>query len=101
LRDLVIIWDDENDPEGNYWHICVEGHGLARGEVEEVEDVLRDDESEIEVSRSTGRPTAFGWTSSGERVPVVFEEMSDDPRMVYPVSAYPVPPKRTKKGRKR
>jgi len=46
--DLVIIWDDEDDPDGNYWHICVEGHGLTR---EEVEEVLRDEDSEIEVSR--------------------------------------------------
>ena len=98
MNDIVIIWDDEDDRDGNYWHICVEGHGLTR---EEVEDVLRDEESEIEISRSSGRPTAFGWTSSGERIAVVFEEMSEDPKMVYPVSAYPVPPKRTKRGRKR
>ena len=30
------IWDLEDDPEGNYWHICVEGHGVTREEVEEV-----------------------------------------------------------------
>jgi hypothetical protein len=29
LRDLVIVWDDEDDRDGNYWHICVEGHGLT------------------------------------------------------------------------
>jgi hypothetical protein len=98
LWDIVIIWDEEDDPQGNYWHICVEGHGLTRAEVEEV---LRDEETEIEVSRSTGRPTAFGWTLAGQRIAVVFEELSEDPRIVYPISAYPVPPKRTKKGRKR
>src|SRR6476620_7598249 len=80
LDDIVIIWDDEDDQDGNYWHICVEGHGLTR---EEVEEVLRDEESEIEVSRSSGRPTAFGWTSSGARIAVVFEEMSEDPKLVY------------------
>ena len=48
VLDLAIIWDDEDDPDGNYWHICVEGHGLTR---EEVEEVLRDEDSEIEVSR--------------------------------------------------
>jgi hypothetical protein len=98
LNDILIIWDENDDPDGNYWHICVEGHGLT---CEEVEDVLRAPESEIEVSRSSGRPTAFGWTFSGERIAVVFEEMSEDPKIVYPVSAYPVPPKRTKRGRKR
>ena len=97
MHDIVIIWDDDDDPDGNYWHICVEGHGLTR---EEVEEVLLNEESEIEVSRTSGRPTAFGWASSGERIAVVFEEMSEDPKMVYPVSAYPVPPKRTKRGRK-
>jgi hypothetical protein len=98
VRDIVIIWDDEDDPDGNHWHICVEGHGLTR---KEVEDVLRADDSDIEVSRSSGRPTAFGWTSSGERIAVVFEAMSEDPKIVYPVTAYPVPPKGAKKGRKR
>ena len=98
MRDIVVIWDAEDDLEGNYWHICVEGHGLTCGEVEEI---LRDDESEIEVSRSSGRPTAFGWTSAGERIAVVFEEMSQDPKIVYPVTAYPVPPQRNKRRRKR
>jgi hypothetical protein len=28
----------------------------------------------------------------------VFEEMSDDPKIVYSVSASPVPPKRSKRG---
>ena len=98
MRDIVIIWDEENDRDGNFWHICIEGHGLSR---EDVEGVLRDDESEIEVSRSSGRPTAFGWSLSGERIAVAFEEMSEDPRIVYPITAYPVPPKRFKKGRKR
>ena len=98
MHDLVIIWDDPDDRDGNYWHICVEGHGLTR---EEVEAVLRDEDSDSEVSRSSGRPTAFGWAPSGERIAVVFEEVCDDPRMVYPVTAYRVPPKRTKRGRRR
>jgi hypothetical protein len=98
LNDIVIIWDDEDDPEGNCWHICIEGHGLTR---EEVEEVLHDEETEIEVSKSSGRPTAFGWTSSGERIAVVFEEMSEDPKIVCPISAYPVPPKRAKRGRRK
>ncbi|MBI1829935.1 MAG: hypothetical protein HYR84_00630 [Planctomycetes bacterium] len=31
MNNIVVIWDDEDDPDGNYWHICVEGHGLTRG----------------------------------------------------------------------
>jgi hypothetical protein len=98
LHDITIIWDDEDDREGNFWHICVEGHGLTR---EEVEEALLDDDTEIEVSRLSGRPLAFGWTSAGERIAVVFEEVSDDPRMLYPITAYPVRPKRMRKGKKR
>ena len=98
MNDIVIVWDDSDVRDGNYWHICVEGHGLTR---EEVEEVLLDDESEIEVSQSSGRPTAFGWTSGGERIAVVFEEMSENPKYVYPITAYRVPPKRAKKGKRR
>ena len=65
-----------------------------------MEAVLRDEESDIEISRTSGRPTAFGWSLSGARIAVAFEEMSEDPRIVS-VSAYLVPPKRTKRGRKR
>ncbi len=97
MNNIVVIWDDTDDRDGNYWHICIEGHGLTR---EEVEEVLRDGETEIEVSRSSLRPTAFGWNSAGERIAVVFEEMSDDPRLIYPVSAYRVPPKRVKRGKR-
>lgn len=50
---------------------------------------------------ASGRPTAFGWTAAGARVAVVFEAMSEDPKIVYPMSAYPVPPKRTRRERKR
>jgi hypothetical protein len=65
VADIIIIWDDEDDRDGTYWHICVEGHGTTR---EEVGEVLRDEETEIEVSRSSGRRTAFGWTLSGVRI---------------------------------
>src|SRR5208282_5506921 len=33
---VAFICDLDDDPEGNYWHICVEGHGVTRDEVEEV-----------------------------------------------------------------
>jgi hypothetical protein len=36
VSDIVIFWDDDDDPDGNYWQLCVEGHGLTREEVEEV-----------------------------------------------------------------
>jgi hypothetical protein len=27
---VAFIWDLEDEREGNYWHICVEGHGVTR-----------------------------------------------------------------------
>lgn len=93
MNDIVIIWDDEDDRDGNYWHICVEGHGLTR---EEIEEVLLDEESEIEVSRSSGRPTAFGWTSSGERIAVVLRKCPKTRK-----SFTPFPPTRCRRSEPR
>jgi hypothetical protein len=90
------IWDLEDDADGNYWHICVEGHGVTQGEVEEVVNAHYDEAVE---SRSSGRPTAFGWTSSGKYVAVVFEVVDEEAPTVYPITAYEAPPpgKRRKK----
>jgi hypothetical protein len=95
MADLQIIWDLEDDPDGNYWHIVVEGHGVTR---EEVEEVLRNDDADVAASRSTGNPMAFAWTSTGKYITVVYEEVLEDPRLLYPRTAYPVkPPKRRRR----
>ena len=78
-----VIWDDE--PEGNVEHIAE--HGLTP---EEVESVLLDDGVPTAFSRSTNRPCKFGYTFSGKFILVVWDELSDDPRMIYPVTAYEV-----------
>lgn len=31
MGPIRFLWDDEQDPTGNYWHICVEGRGSRRG----------------------------------------------------------------------
>jgi hypothetical protein len=98
MAHVAFIWDLEDDAEGNYWHICVEGHGITHGEVEEV--VTGNYETATE-SRSSGQPEAFGWTSSGKYITVVFELVSADPLTVYPITAYEVPPPGTRKRRKR
>ena len=59
MRDVAIIWDLPDDPDGNYCHI-IDGHDVT---VDEVEEVLLDPDADEEVSRSTGRPVVFGWTS--------------------------------------
>ena len=95
---VAFIWDLKDDPEGNYWHICVEAHGVTR---EEVEEVLVGNCETATRSRSSGQPGAFGWTASGKSLTVVFEKVADDPLMVYPITAYEVPPPGPRKRRKR
>jgi hypothetical protein len=95
---VAFIWDLEDDPEGNYWHICVEGHGVSR---EEVEEVLKGEYETATRSRSSRQPEAFGWTTSGKYLTVVFECVSDDPLTVYPITAYEVPPPGPRKRRRK
>lgn len=99
MTRVDFIWDLEDDPEGNYWHICVEGHGVTR---EEVEEVVTENYDTATRSRSSGQPEAFGWTSTGKYITVVFELVSGNPLTVYPLTAYEVPPPgRSKKRKKR
>ena len=54
---------------------------------EEVEEVLENPDG-VETSRSSGRPIAFGETSTGRIIAVVYEEI--DKGTVYPVTAFEV-----------
>jgi hypothetical protein len=92
------IWDLEDDPQGNYWHIGVEGHGVTR---EDVEEVVGGNYDTATRSRSSGQPEAFGWTASGKYLMVVFELVSDDPLTIYPITAYEVPVPGPRERRKR
>lgn len=84
-----ILWDLEDDPDGNVQHISE--HGLT---VEEVESVLQNENSMVGVSRSSQRPQMFGYTMTGRYITVIWEEVHDDPRTIYPITAYEVPPPR-------
>ena len=81
----AVIWDLDHDPAGNVEHITQ--HGLTK---EEVEDVLLDPAVPEAVSRSSGRPCKIGHTSTGRQIIVVWEDVTDDPRTVYPVTAYEI-----------
>ncbi len=87
MIEITIIWDLADDPDGNVQHIAE--HGIK---IEEAEEVLRNPRSRTGRSRTTGRPQVFGWTSTGKHITVIWEEVSADPRMVYPVTSYEVPP---------
>ena len=78
----TIIWDLEDDSDGNVQH-CAE-HGVTQ---EEVEEVVRN-AADADVSRSSGRPVIFGDTSTGRHLMVVYEEIDAD--TIYPVTAYDV-----------
>ena len=79
---LTIIWDLDDDTEGNVQHIAE--HDLTKDEVEEV---LADPEGRS-TSRSSGLPIVFGTTFTGRFIAVVFEEIDAD--TAKPVTAYDV-----------
>jgi uncharacterized DUF497 family protein len=79
----AIIWDLDDDPDGNSQH-CAD-HGIAK---EEVEEVLQNPE-DVDVSRSSGRPAVFGTTNTGRHLMVVCEVV--DAETIYPITAYEVP----------
>jgi hypothetical protein len=75
-----VIWDTDDEPDGNVQHI--EEHGLTKDDVEEVLFGAH----ELDNSRSSGRPIALGFNAAGDYICVVFDWVDDD--TVYPVTAY-------------
>lgn len=94
--DAIIIWDMEDEPDGNVQHL--QEHDVT---IEEAEEVLLNPASSRAVSRSSGLPTVFGWTSTGRHLAVVYELVDDDPLTLRPVTAYEVPPAGPGKRRRR
>jgi hypothetical protein len=88
MPGVIIIWDLPDDPEGNVQHIA--SHNIT---ITEVEDVLLDRDSADTISRSSGRPMTFGYTSSGRYLAVVWEHVDDNPLTIYPITAYDAPPR--------
>jgi uncharacterized DUF497 family protein len=78
-----VVWDLEDDPQGNVQHIAE--HGVT---ADEVEEVLNDPAGETGRSRSSGRPVTFGYTAAGRPLVVVWEIVEQDPLVIYPVTAY-------------
>ena len=86
MRFHSILWDMDDDPDGNVQHCAA--HGIAKEEVEEAIENATD----TDISRSSGRPVLFGETNTGRHLMVVYEEADDD--TIYPVTAYDVPRRR-------
>jgi hypothetical protein len=53
----LVIWDLEDDPDGDVAHIAE--HGITQDEVEEV---VGTPANPTVLSDSSGRPITFGWT---------------------------------------
>ncbi len=96
MEQAQIIWDLEDDPEGNIQHIAE--HDITRDEVEEV---LNEGYEDSTFSRSSERPITFGWTTTGKYIAVIYEEVEQDPLILRPVTAFETNPPSGKKGRKR
>jgi hypothetical protein len=87
----LIIWEDEDDPRGNYQHIVGTGEVTA----EEVELILNNHWGGPDAySDRSGLPIIFGTTADGKRIAVVYEDESDAglviirPKTSYPVADY-------------
>jgi uncharacterized DUF497 family protein len=89
---IQVIWDLEDDEDGNYQH--VQEHDVTP---EEVEEILGDAASQTTRSRSTGRAITFGWTSAGRYLAVVWDPVEED--VIYPVTAYPAPEPGQRRGK--
>jgi len=82
-----IIWDLDDDPEGNLQHILE--HDITR---EEVEEILERWSNVDFLSRSSDNRITFGWTSTDRYLAVIWELVEEDPRAIRPITAYSVPP---------
>jgi uncharacterized DUF497 family protein len=85
MIDAIVAWDMEDDPKGNVRHIS--DHGIT---MEEVEEVLLDETNPVGESRSSGRPITFGETQNGKRIAVIWEQASDNPLVIRPVTAFEI-----------
>ena len=88
-----IIWDDDNDPQGNVQHVAE--HDLT---IDDVEAVLASPVSEGQ-SGSTKYPAVWGYVPDGRFIIAVFESIDDD--TVRVITAYEVPEPRSKRKRKK
>ncbi len=93
MINVQILWDLEDDPDGNVQH-------LVANEVttEEYVEVFVGNYEGATISRETGRPICFGWTSTGKHIAVVWDVVQqEDPLMIRPVTAFETPPKRRRR----
>jgi uncharacterized DUF497 family protein len=96
VANVECLWDLDDDSEGNVRHIAE--HGIT---VDEVEEVVADRYEAAVASRSSGRPTVFGWTTPGKHLAVIFEVVDEQRPQVYVVTAFESPPPAAPKPRRK
>ena len=78
MFDILIIWDEKDDREGNYWHICVEGHGLTCAEVEDEDWLSADRDAVADHIRVGYEQAQRGELIPGEEVVKRFCKMKEE-----------------------
>jgi len=86
MASIHIVWDLEDDADGNIQHI--EQHDVQPHEVEEV---IYSGLSNTTASKSSSHRLTFGYTDDGRYLAVVWEHVADDPLTIYPITAYDAP----------
>jgi uncharacterized DUF497 family protein len=87
MPSINIVWDLEDEPDGNVQHIAE--HGVSP---DEVEQVIYGSLSNTTISNSSTNRITFGSTDDGRYLAVVWEHVLDDPLTIYPITAYDAPP---------
>jgi hypothetical protein len=87
-----VIWDEDDDPDGNVAHIAE--HDIT---IDEVEDVLYNPRNTTGPSNHAGRMLTCGWTETDRFICVSWERAEDDPLIVKPVTAFDSNPPRSKR----
>ncbi len=81
--NVTIIWDLDDDEEGNVQHIAQ--HGIEKDDVAHVFD----HPVGFDTSGSSKCPVVFGYTIDDRYIAVVYEQIDED--TVYPITAFEVP----------
>jgi len=78
-----LIWDLEEDPEGNIQHIL--DHGVT---TEEVEDVLFNSANPAEFNPANGTMNTEGFTATGRLILVAWIWADQEAGIAQPITAY-------------
>jgi hypothetical protein len=93
MLEAEILWDLEDDPDGNVQHIAE--HDVT---VDEVEEALSDPASTTVADKKIGgRWVTTGTTADGRVLAVVWEAALEDPLTIYPVTAFDAPRRRRRR----